>query len=543
MGGTHEIDTKDSTFTEGGVALAGDKPKFDNLKIGHDNNTDGDLADAGDDLMIDEGFGSTSVTFTYDNAGNLVDDGHLVFYYDAWNRLVKAASAADKDVTIHQAEYDGTGRGPLTRHWPHSGLDAKRRRASPAVPSQWRVKKTVTNSGQFDGTEVYYFDGWKIIEVGPLTRHQPRSGFDARRRRAKPAVTSQGRAASANVKEQFVHGTQYIDEIVMMRAKHRGDLYVHQDANWNVIALTDLGGSVVERYVYEPYGQVTVYQETAYGDRDADAPPLTRRCSAKRRDAQRLAGEARGDVSRGDVDAADKGSVGTTCTGTVSGACRILDLDFDGDYDNDDATLFDSLPPGLARHPGRPASGVAFPFAHQGLYLDPELGSYQNRARQYDPAKRRFMQRDPQTVKARCASEARDGVNIYVYLRSNPGRFRDPTGLACPIGNTVDIVTVTGTCKCFWTEYTRQCMHCPCGHTYVTYDTVVSCGDWPGPCTASPPAWGPACCAEGADPNYQNCMDCCLESAEGLVGDAHDMFLRNCYARCSALYPNGGFGG
>ena len=29
----------------------------------------------------------------------------------------------------------------------------------------------------------------------------------------------------------------------------------------------------------------------------------------------------------GDVDATDKGTPGTTCTGTVNGACRILDLD------------------------------------------------------------------------------------------------------------------------------------------------------------------------------------------------------------------------
>ena len=83
-----------------------------------------------------------------------------------------------------------------------------------------------------------------------------------------------------------------------MRVKDKGDLYVHQDANWNVIALTDLGGSVVERYVYKPYGEVTVHQDTGYGD----------------------------------VDSTDKGTVGSTCTGTVSAACRILDLDFDGVY-------------------------------------------------------------------------------------------------------------------------------------------------------------------------------------------------------------------
>ncbi len=39
---------------------------------------------------------------------------------------------------------------------------------------------------------------------------------------------------------------------------------MHQDANRNIVALTDLGGTFVERYVYTPYGQVTVYQETSF---------------------------------------------------------------------------------------------------------------------------------------------------------------------------------------------------------------------------------------------------------------------------------------
>ena len=49
-------------------------------------------------------------------------------------------------------------------------------------------------------------------------------------------------------------------------------------ANWNIVGLTDLGGSVVERYVYTPYGQVSVHQGerdqcgsvNAYGDYDSD---------------------------------------------------------------------------------------------------------------------------------------------------------------------------------------------------------------------------------------------------------------------------------
>lgn len=103
-------------------------------------------------------------------------------------------------VTFQESEFDGRGR---------------------------RMKKVVTNSGEYGGTVVYLYDSWKIIET---------------------------RDGSGKLYQQFIHGTQYIDELVMMRVKDKGDLYVHQDANWNVVALTDLGGSVVERYVYTPYG-------------------------------------------------------------------------------------------------------------------------------------------------------------------------------------------------------------------------------------------------------------------------------------------------
>ena len=83
----------------------------------------------------------------------------------------------------------------------------------------------VSNAADLDRTEVYYYDGQKVIEM--------RDGSD-------------------NMVQQFIHGTQYIDELVMMRVASKGDLYVHQDANWNVIATTDLGANVVERYVYTP---------------------------------------------------------------------------------------------------------------------------------------------------------------------------------------------------------------------------------------------------------------------------------------------------
>ncbi len=35
-----------------------------------------------------------------------------------------------------------------------------------------------------------------------------------------------------------------------VRVTGKGDLYVHQDANCNVIGVSDMGGSLVERYFY-----------------------------------------------------------------------------------------------------------------------------------------------------------------------------------------------------------------------------------------------------------------------------------------------------
>jgi RHS repeat-associated protein len=261
-------------------------------------------------------------------------------------------SKNDADVTIQTAEFDALGR---------------------------RIKKVVSHAGEYDKTVVYLYDGQKIIEI--------RNGSNA-------------------MVQQFIHGTQYIDELVMIRVKDKGDLYVHQDANWNVVGLTDLGGHLVERYVYSPYGELIVHQSTGYGDRDGD----------------------------GDVDSTDKGTVGTTCTGTVSGSCRILDLDFDGDYDSTDATKFDSLAQGLQRNPGRLATAVSQPFAHQGLLFEPEIGSYQNRARQYDPGKRRFVQRDPLAFLQSHFLPHRhylDGLSLFSYQAQNPTGFLDPQGTDC----------------------------------------------------------------------------------------------------------------
>jgi len=383
VAGTLEINTTDSSIREGGLAFGGTAATFDNLKVGHDNNANDRVNDSGDDLFVDEAFGSTSKSVAHDKAGNLVDDGAFWYKYDAWNRLVKVQQAADGGaLTIQTAGYDGSGR---------------------------RVKKVVTNSGDLDGTTKYLYKGWQIVET--------RDGSD-------------------NLVQQFIHGTQYIDELVMVRTKDKGELYYHQDANWNVIAMTDLAGRVAERYVLTPYGEVTVHQERGYGDYDGD----------------------------GDVDSTDYNAIAGACSGSSSGACRVLDVNNSGTVNSSDQTPHAALPQGLLRRPGQAVSGLGQVCAHQGLPLDAEVGSYQNRTRDYPPQHRRLGQRDSiglafLTRLALPGKLPQDRMNmiglaqylgdrnLYEAVRSNPTRLSDPMGLTpsppSPCGGEI----CTGTCK------------------------------------------------------------------------------------------------
>ena len=84
----------DGTWTAGYVGLfrlawAGVSHQFDDVKIGYDNNGDGDILDAGDDVQVSDNFSSNVMSLTYDNNGNLTDDGLYKYVYDAWNRLRK----------------------------------------------------------------------------------------------------------------------------------------------------------------------------------------------------------------------------------------------------------------------------------------------------------------------------------------------------------------------------------------------------------------------------------------------------------------------
>ena len=118
----------------------------------------------------------------------------------------------------------------------------------------------------------------------------------------------------------------------------------------------------------------------------------------------------------------------------------------------------------MARHPGRAASGVQQPFGHQGLLYEPEIGQYQNRARQYDPGKRRFGQRDPLSFLTPVfAAEPyyQDGMSLYQYVDENPLVRSDPLGT----------YTFAGRCICCYGKgyWART----------VTFTTGYNCGSPP----------------------------------------------------------------
>ncbi|MCG3129270.1 MAG: hypothetical protein CHACPFDD_04191 [Phycisphaerae bacterium] len=236
-----------------GEASSAAAQEFDDVKLGLDTSSpkDGDFDDSGDSVVINDDFASNTTSLSYDDNGNLTDDGIFKFTYDAWNRLVAVKSrysSGTTQTTFATYAYDGANR---------------------------RTKKVVQNNG----VEVYPNDG------GNTTVHFYYGGVD-------PEPTPFGglmpkcwnifetRNGSNQTTWQYFWGTQYVDEIILTDkngdptvvndcdpdgtagessespADHR--YFAHQDRAWNVGALTDYGagvnGDVAEREISGAYG-------------------------------------------------------------------------------------------------------------------------------------------------------------------------------------------------------------------------------------------------------------------------------------------------
>jgi uncharacterized delta-60 repeat protein/RHS repeat-associated protein len=141
----------------------------------------------------------------YDNGtagdGNLTTDVNGNKYvFDGWNRLVAVKNSSG--TTLVTYSYDALGR------------------------------RIVGVAGSTT-VDFYYDAAWQLLEE----------------------------QVSGSTTNQYVWSPVYVDAMIE-RDSSGTRLYVAQDANYNVTSIFDTSGSVKERYVYDPYGQITIYDPT-----------------------------------------------------------------------------------------------------------------------------------------------------------------------------------------------------------------------------------------------------------------------------------------
>ncbi len=144
----------------------------------------------------------------FDPAGNMTgDEAGRTLVYDGWHRLAAVSSGG---TTLAAYAYDGLGR---------------------------RVVETTGGTT----TDLYHSAQWQVLEE-----------------RVGGVATT-----------QYVWSPVYVDALVERDRDADGSsgtgpggreerLYALQDANWNTTALVSTSGAVVERYAYDPFGQVQV---------------------------------------------------------------------------------------------------------------------------------------------------------------------------------------------------------------------------------------------------------------------------------------------
>jgi RHS repeat-associated protein len=147
---------------------------------------------------------SGGVAPTYDNNGNLTTDPTTgnTYVYDAWNRLVAVKNGSNM---LTSYTYDA-------------------------------LNHRITESPSGTRRDLYYNDQWQVIEERVNGQAQTQYVWDPL---ASDTLVERDSNPDSN-------GT------LTLR------LYAQQDTNGNVTALIDTSGSVVERFVYDPYGQDTV---------------------------------------------------------------------------------------------------------------------------------------------------------------------------------------------------------------------------------------------------------------------------------------------
>ncbi|TWT55957.1 RHS repeat-associated core domain-containing protein [Allorhodopirellula solitaria] len=161
-------------------------------------------------------------TPVYDKNGNtttnprpdLGTNATMTATFDAWNRMTKLVDGSSSNVLLENL-YDGRN---------------------------FRIVAKEYTSGTLARTREYYFtDAWQCVEEHVDTSNTPH--------------------------RQYVWGMRYIDDLVLRDRDISPSggllterLYYLADANWNTTAVVSDSGSVQERYEYDPYGNLSVFE-------------------------------------------------------------------------------------------------------------------------------------------------------------------------------------------------------------------------------------------------------------------------------------------
>ena len=173
-----------------------------------------------------------------DAAGNLVFDGIYVYQYDAWNRLIQVnlkgtlvydpANPETDDFTAagQILSTSSTKLGSLVAWYAYDALG--------------RLIKGGEQTTDGLATVHYYYDGV---------------------RRIQEVVDPSSPTGTGTTRGEYVYGPDYVDEFVLQSyslGSGQGDrqqkMYMLQDANYNVMALVNATGGVLEHYQWDPYG-------------------------------------------------------------------------------------------------------------------------------------------------------------------------------------------------------------------------------------------------------------------------------------------------
>jgi len=160
-----------------------------------------------------------TVSFTYDDNGNLLSDGRRLLGYDDENQLITViVTNGVNSSTLSKFAHDGLGRRRVRTEcvWQNGG---------------WATNALVR----------YVYDGMVVL--------QERDGNNL------PTVTyTRGRDLSGSL--QGAGGIGGLLALTVHSSLSTPHLYYHADGNGNVTCLINEKQALVARYVYEPFGNV-----------------------------------------------------------------------------------------------------------------------------------------------------------------------------------------------------------------------------------------------------------------------------------------------